>query len=193
MAVVVLAAISLAGCLDMETSIELSDSGSGTVTLAYRVDNRLLDLGVFDAPTDEPTVPISQRDFELAISTVAGSELERYSARRGDEVTEISAEVTFDSVDDFNALFGRNPDALVYGPEAIRLTLLRGLGSSNIDRDLVESQFSGYTLRFYLSLEDRIESVSHGSIEDGGTSAELVMDVADAVLSRDDLVWRIER
>lgn len=181
----------LVGCLDMETTIDIAESGAGSVVIGYTIDNRLLDLGVFDGPTDEPAVPVSRRDFELAVSGADGARLGSYEMRRGDSHTQVSARVEFDEVEAINSLLGRNPDFLALDDRGLRLVLFTGRDSP-LQRELVEDQFGGYSLRFRVTADREISAVSRGSIVDGGASAELVVGLADAVLARDDLVWRVD-
>lgn len=189
--IVVILVLSVAGCIDLDTRVELDSSGGGTVTLGYRVDVRLLDLGTFDGPTDEPAVPISRRDFDLLVTAVPGARLRDHSVRREGGIADVTARIEFESVDAFNALFG--PGVLSVRDESIELQLVDGLGARQIDDELIAEFFDDRRLQFFIETPSTIAEVNRGSIVDGGRSAELTVPLVDAVLSRDAIRWVITR
>jgi hypothetical protein len=189
--IVAVLVLSVAGCIDLDTRVELDGSGGGTVTLSYRLDVRLLDLGTFDGPTDEPAIPISRRDFDLLLTAVDGARLRDHSVRREGGIADVTARIEFESVDAFNALFG--PGALSVRDDSIELQLVDGAGAREIDEELIAEFFDGRRLRFFVETPSTIAEINRGSIVDGGRSAELTVPLADAVLSRDAIRWVISR
>jgi hypothetical protein len=184
--------VAFAGCLDLESEIELEESGAGTVSLRYRVDNRLMTLGTFDGPTDRPAVPISRRDFDTVLSRVEGARLESHGVRSGDELTEVSAVIAFDSVDAFNELFGRRPNALRLADDGVELVLVDAVDGETMDEDLVNAFFGENRLRFRLETPGEIVGINRGTVVEDGRAAELEIPVADAVLAVDGVVWRVD-
>lgn len=185
-------ALGFAGCLDLESEIELEESGAGTVSLRYRVDNRLMTLGTFDGPTDQPAAPISRRDFETVLSRVEGARIESHVVRTGDEHTEISAVIAFDSVDAFNDVFGRSPTALRFTEDRIELVLVDAFDGRPMDEDFVNAFFGENRLRFRIEAPGEIVGINRGTVVEGRRAAELEIPLADAVLAVDGVIWRLE-
>lgn len=184
--------LGFVGCLDLESEIELGESGSGTVSLRYRVDSRLIKLGTFDGPTDHPAVPISRRDFDVALSGVDGARLQSHEVRNGEELTEVSVVIQFDSVDAFNGLFGRSPEALRFSDESVELVLVDTPDGDPLDEDLVNAFFAEHRLRFRIELPREIVGINRGTVIEDGRVAELEIPVSDAVLAADGVVWRVD-
>ena len=174
----------------------MSDDGSGTITLRYKVAKALLNLG----PTDEENrfyaFPVSEQDFRDTVDAVDGLSLSSFNSGEEVDVVLVEAELAFASIDSLSEFFSSS------GPGAIELiktgssttyrhTLFAGTGAPTDEESarLIRAYFDGYKVTFSLRAPSNIVSVSAGVFD--GRNASVEFAIPEVATSEDPIVWEV--
>lgn len=96
----------LTSCMELDTHITFRTADSGTIALEYRIDSRVLEIGMFDRDATILPVPVGRRDFEHTVAAIEGLDLRSYRMRERDGVTTVTAELSFAGGEALSAFFG---------------------------------------------------------------------------------------
>jgi hypothetical protein len=94
-----LATIVLASCVGMDTKVEISSEGSGTVSAEYRISEELVAFGELEANKELLPIPLSREDVEKSLAGSAGLELKSWSSKKSGSDLVISTVIAFDNLD----------------------------------------------------------------------------------------------
>lgn len=96
---VLVGALLLASCVDIESRIALRGDGSGSLVIAYRISRQLADLGRTGADAPAVPLPVEREDFQRAVSGVEGVRLASFSRTQDELEVSIRAEISFASLE----------------------------------------------------------------------------------------------
>ncbi|MFP3959125.1 MAG: hypothetical protein ACLFUX_03055 [Spirochaetaceae bacterium] len=182
-------------CLDVETRIDLEEDDSGRMTVSYKIENELWDLGVFDSDSRRRAVPVTEGDFRRTARRTDGLELRDYERTRGEETTAVRAELAFSDLAALNGAYAPGR-ALIETEEVAdgrvyRQALRTGEEYRVKDQELLRTFFEDYRIIFEVAVPEPIESANHGKVLDGDRAARLSLDIVEFLNSTDELTWEI--
>lgn len=182
---------ALSSCLSTETSISISASGAGEIRYEYSLDSDAVYLGVFDRDSSFLTIPVHRSDFETMARLSEDLELRSYAMTERDGRVRIVADLSFTSVDGFNAAYNRGRNSLTLESTesngSARLRIFNGFGEP-VDRTFREfASQSAESLRYSLKLPGPVVSVSHG--EYSGQTASVRFSIEELLETTDPLDW----
>jgi hypothetical protein len=96
---VLVGALLLASCVDIESRLALRGDGSGTLVIAYSISRQLADLGRTAADAPAVPLPVEREDFQRAVSGVPGVQLASFSRTQNELEVSIRAEIAFTSLE----------------------------------------------------------------------------------------------
>jgi hypothetical protein len=97
---VCLCAALLCSCVGVESRLSISNDGSGTLTLLYRIPRSAADLGRTPDKGGPVPIPVEKADFQRGIAGVPGVRLARYRRSADEETVTIRAEIAFTRLED---------------------------------------------------------------------------------------------
>ncbi|TVR01836.1 MAG: hypothetical protein EA403_09955 [Spirochaetaceae bacterium] len=111
--VIVTALGMLTSCVELDTQITFRTAERGTIALAYRIDSRVLEIGMFDRDASIIPLPVGRSDFAQTAAAIDGLELRSYRMRERDGITTVTAELSFATAHALEAFFGPAAPAVV--------------------------------------------------------------------------------
>ena len=93
------AAMVLASCVGMDTKVEISSEGSGTVSAEYRISEELAAFGELEANKELLPIPLSREDVEKSLAGSEGLELKSWSSKKSGTDLIISTVIAFQNLD----------------------------------------------------------------------------------------------
>ena len=93
------AAIVLASCVGMDTKVEISSNGSGTVSAEYRISEELVAFGELEANKELLPIPLSREDVEKSLLGSKGLKLKSWSSKKSGSDLLIATVIEFKDLD----------------------------------------------------------------------------------------------
>ena len=191
---VIVSGVILAGCLNVETTIDLNRDGSGRMDISYEIDADLYHLGVFDDSDVALPIPVSREDFKDTADRNPGLRLRRYRVREGDDTITVSARLRFDSVAALNEWYGSG-DAVTMTQTADSTVWTQlispGGGAAGRGSEALAESLGGYSLRFLLGTPAPITAVTGGQISDDGRTASFTISLGDIAMMEGPQYWEV--
>jgi hypothetical protein len=193
----VLGSILLSSCIDLETKIDLSSEGSGTIELVYTVASALVQMGSSGTQAVSLPLPITEEDFRQSVLRIPGLTLLSYNRKDEPEKSVITARLRFSSIEAVNLLFGGLTPVLIHtteGQEQVLELLVAPGTPGGLDpktKELVQAFFSTYSLRFQVKVPSSVKrtSLSEATVE--GNTARFTIPILQALDRDTALKWRI--
>ncbi len=151
------AAIVLESCVGMDTKVEISSGGSGTVSAEYRISEELVAFGELEANKDLLPIPLSKEDVEKSLEGSQGLKLKSWSSKKSGTDLLIATVIEFKDLDAL--MFYLDPSGRLAAHSAgsdgqeIRFSL--GDRMPKLDPDmklLAEEAFDPYSFSFSIKL-----------------------------------------
>jgi len=189
---VILTTLLFSSCLSVTTGLVHQSSGSGKVSLDYRIDRKAAGIQK-DSVTEENLIPlpVNRADFEELTSLIPGVSLASYSETEDRDYISINAELDYQDLNDLGQFFGFPVEYTTEGNTDI---LVLGIfeGDAPLDSrtlSIINSLFSEDTLTFELTFPRNIRSSSFGDVS--GRTVRFSIALPD-VYKRDNFIWTIE-
>ena len=186
-------ALLLTGCFDVDTSIDLSRDGSGTLEIEYRIDEELYQLGVFDDSDLALPVPLSRSDFEKVGKNIPGLSLRRYRARENAGVVTVKARISFDTTDSLSLWYAGDTTSIalneVSGQTEWSQVIVPGSGSDGAVALALAESLAGYTVKYQLVTPSPIVRSSAGSVGSNGRSITMEVSLTEIVTATAAIRW----
>jgi len=173
LALAALCAVTLAGCIGVETTFTFKDDGSGELAVDYRVSQFVTKLGTAKDEEGRVTLPITKADFEKAVADAPGVRIIGTVEQSEDEENiTLKARLGFDSVASLAKVrgFDQMKASLARDGSGWLLTQTIAVGGTPdqpIDAqtmELVTALFSGYAVTFVVEAPTVIKSANLGEI-----------------------------
>jgi hypothetical protein len=133
---VVFLSVSLASCLSLETEFDLRDGEAMLLTMRYRMDKTLWELGVFDEDSPERSVPVARRDVEETALRYEDVSVDQYRREIDGETVLITVRYRVGSAESMQALWGYSTgEALSFDPLSGQLVIPLATGQEGITSD----------------------------------------------------------
>ncbi len=185
--------LTLSGCLDSETSIELERDGSGTITLSYTIDSIAWDTGAVGGEQAGRIVPVTRRDFERTAAQIEGLRLRRYRSQESEQRVEISAVLQFANTDALERFLGPDSVEVQLNESGGRWSQIIAVAREQDDDDLALARsLEPYSLVLRLDPPSAVRQVSRGEITPDGRIAGLELGLEEIVLATQAIVWTVE-
>ncbi|MDD3980790.1 MAG: hypothetical protein RBT72_00655 [Spirochaetia bacterium] len=153
----VAAAVLLASCVGMDTKVEISSEGSGTVAAEYRISEELAAFGELEANKELLPIPLSREDVEKSLAGSEGLELKSWSSKKAGTDLLISTVIAFDDLDAL--MFYLDPSGKLAthsaGPAGQEIRFSLGDRMPSLDQEmkmLAEVAFDPYAFNFSVQL-----------------------------------------
>jgi hypothetical protein len=188
---------SLSSCVDLETKIELTPQGSGTLELVYVVSSALVQLGSTASPGVNLPLPIAEEDFRQTVASIPGLTLRSYQRKDEPDKSIIQALLAFSSLSEVNNLFGGKDSVISQAQEGtdrvVEITIASGIpgGLDPKTKELVNAFFSTYSLKFHLTLPQAVKRTSSPQSVVQGNTAQLSIPIVQALEQTAPLRWKI--
>lgn len=141
----------LASCLSLEAEIDLRNAEAMLLTMHYRVDGTLWELGVFDADSSERAVPVTRRDVEETALRYDDVTVELYRQESEEDTMRITVSYRVGSVESMEALWGHTGGgSLHFDPLSGLVEIPLAPGQDAITRDqreFLREIFAGRTMQ----------------------------------------------
>jgi hypothetical protein len=185
----------LTSCIGIESSIEVSDDGSGRLELRYTVSRAVRNVGRAGEDDTILPLPIEREAFEEIVARDDGLSLESYERRDDEEELTVSATVAFQEPSDLNTLFGEETVRYFQedGTTVLQLAIYEGSDEPPDPEalDLLRTFFADYELRFQVTAPSQIQEVSTGSIGDDSRFAQVAYALHEILPQQQPVVWEI--
>lgn len=192
--VILAGAITLTGCLSLDTTIELNRDGSGTIAFAYRIDADAYDLGVFDVESQTRPIPVTREDFERADARVSGVSLRRHTMARDEErnLVLIDAVLSFDSIAALNAFYSPGQTAFDLSSQREQ-TVFRQLiaPGGGVEGSSLAADLQDYELSFTVRAPQTVQASSPSRARIEGTTATMSASLAEVATRETPLTWEV--
>ena len=190
-AAIVVALGLLSSCVELDTRITFRTAESGSITLDYRIDSRVLAIGMFDDDASILPLPVAQRDFAQTAAAIDGLDLRSYRMREREGVTTVTAELSFATAEALAAFFGPSAPAVVEvgaGETRFRHRLFDGFpdGVAEPGSRFADSFFSDATVRVTVTTPSAMTNHGAGDASGRSVTAEFM---ASDLLARTQPVW----
>jgi hypothetical protein len=177
--------LSLCSCIGIQSQLSLGRDGSGTLRLDYRLA-RFLKEGV-DLP-----LPVSRSDFQRAVEAAPGLKLETLSEREDEQDLYIAARLSFDRLDDLNALGSQLGLSYTVQEDShtFRQRVYAGQPSEGISAEslkMIDAFFQGYELSFELNSPAPIKAHTLGELSADRRSLRYKTTVAELLKHKDEV------
>ena len=188
---------SLSSCIDLETKIELTPQGSGTLELVYVVSSALVQIGSTASPGVNLPLPIAEEDFRQTVASIPGLTLRSYQRKDETDKSIIKALLAFSSLSEVNNLFGGKDPVISQAQEGtdrvVEITIASGIpgGLDPKTKELVNAFFSTYSLKFHLTLPQAVKRTSSPQSVVQGNTAQLSIPIVQALEQTAPLRWKI--
>ncbi len=183
--------LALSSCLSTETSISVSASGAGEIRYEYSISADAVYLGVFDRDSSILTIPVHRSDFETMARLSEDLELRSYAMSERDGRIRVVADLSFTSIDGFNAAYNRGRDSLILdGTESSGSARLRIFGGFGEPVDRTFQEFASQTaesLAYSLRLPGPVLSTNHG--EYSGRTAFVRFSIEELLETTEPVDW----
>jgi hypothetical protein len=203
-----LAFASLNSCLGISADIEIRSSGSGRISLEYRVSQMLESLGRLDGNERWPAIPVGRADLERSLARMPGLKLSRYSTkdeRNSSGQRDLVTRITLDFKDTsallafLDSSAGNASFTQENGKNLLRLTLLEpSAGISNHDLLSIFRDISaGYNINIGLSAPKNAAikmtppSVPAAKLSSGGKKASFSIGIGELLSLNEGLALEI--
>ncbi len=188
----------LTSCMELDTRITFRTADSGTIALEYRIDSRVLEIGMFDRDATILPLPVGRRDFEHTVAAIEGLDLRSYRLHERDGVTTVTAELSFGTSEALAEFFGRSSPALVEsagGETRFRHRLFDGFpdGVGESGTRFSDSFFSDASVSVTVTAPSEITNRGSGERSGSGRSVTARFTAAELLASTEpvwiDVTW----
>jgi len=162
-----LTTLLLSSCLTMTTGLVHQSSGSGKLSLDYRINRKAAGIQK-DSVTGENLIPlpVNKSDFDELVALSSGLSLNSFSETDDADFIYIKAELGYQTLNDLGSFFGFPVEYTSQGDiDTLVLSIYKG--DSPIDsstQSIINSLFSDDTLTFELTFPRNIKSSNFGDI-----------------------------
>ena len=151
-----LLSFALLSCIGVNADIVFNADNSGSITLEYRVNHALMNLGQFDSNEAYPILPLGRNDFERTLSRVPGLSLVSHNIRTEDLDTVIRARLRFADIDALLGFLDQSGRGAIYVNEHNSQKLILVLGTGHMSRnndidDFIRDISASYNISFSFS------------------------------------------
>ncbi|WP_028973826.1 hypothetical protein [Spirochaeta cellobiosiphila] len=188
-----LASLLLSGCLNLKTVVNLKSDNTGTVELAYQVDKIFMNMGRIDPNDPVYPIPVGKGDFEDTVNRIEGLTLNKWDKSEDDNYVNISAELSFDSLDSLNQLFTGSDEYRIEfssgSPDRLDINFAKSNPEEfgEMANEVIENFFSDGTIDFQLNVPSDFIELTPNDVDHDDRSLHFQMKVKDILLSTEDI------
>ena len=147
----------LASCVGVDTEVNISKEGSGSLTAQYRLSQDLVAFGELEANKNLIPVPLSESDVRKSLAGVKGLSFVSWSSRKDSIDLIVKTVISFDSLDSLVLYLDPQGKMASHSSSSDTQTITFNLGDSipKLDKDMKEiamEAFAPYTFRFVFNL-----------------------------------------
>lgn len=201
-----LVVLLFSSCIGIESNVSFKNDGSSDIVFVYRISKMLTEMGGEDT---EIPLPVSEEELKASIADNPGLTLKKVSQREDDQDIYITAEIGFESIDEFTSLedFSAMPMRLETrgGDTVFTQIISEGMGSdegseesSSGDAEMEEQMqammqefFQGYELIFVLNAPSPIKEYNLGELSGNGRSLTYVIPLLELTALKDETVLSV--
>lgn len=191
----------LGSCLAVEAEFDLSDENALELTMRYRMNSALWDLGVFDEDSPERAVPVARRDAQETALRYSDVTLEEYRLERTGEEVVIITRFRAGSMESLQRLWGDAagaPIAIRTDPHGVTVPLVSASPPMDTEqRALFQEVFADRRARVTVHAPGEISdaTVAGLALDDPGKYEgrryELTVPMYDLLAGEDAVVLRL--
>ena len=189
------AALFMVSCVGIDSRLSIRDNGSGTLSLAYRVSQSIVQLGLSTAGKPVIPLPVSRSDFERSLARTNGKvRLSKFDRSENEKDITIRAELSFDSLIALSQVDAFQDANLKPGTDGSRTTLSQVIGRAQStpltdeSKRLIDALFTGYDLSFTVETPRPIQNVNLGTLSADKKSVTFKTTVKDVLTTKADLI-----
>ena len=188
----------LTSCIDIESKIVLTETGSGTIEFTYTVSSVALSMDEADGSGSFLPIPVGEVDFRRTVLAVPGLSLQSYSRSASGDTTIIKAALGFTDISALNLFVGGDEEVFSLKNEGAATVFSQTVtsgGSEEVDarsRAFLEAFFKPYNLKFSLTAPRAIKKSIPETGNVSGRDAKISYPLIGVVDSREPIVWRVE-
>jgi len=192
---IIIAAVVLSSCIGIDSHLTIRDNGSGTLSLAYRVSQLVVNLG---NPVDGKGVvplPLSRADFERSLQNANGKvRLLNFGRTEDQKDVIIRAELAFDSLDALARLEAFRGSDIHLSSDGTHYTfsqLVAKAPQTPVSEDslrMIDAFFSGYELDFTVQAPQPVTTNTLGTLSDDKKTLTYKTTIRDVVQTKGDIV-----
>ena len=170
----------LSSCFGINFDIALSNNGSGTITLEYRIAKALDSIGRLDGNERWNTIPVGKADFERSIDRLQNLKLISFSEREDERDLTFNARIEFANMEALLAFLDASGGRSSFNGNAasghLNLILSEGTVIQNQALDgLLSDIFEPYSFNMTFTFPDRRTASYSYSIYDILTSPDQIV------------------
>jgi hypothetical protein len=151
--------VLLLSCIGVDSTINISRDGSGTIEVQYRVSEELQSLGELDGNESRPTVPVGELDIRRSVDRIEGLSLESFTEKRQGPERLYTVTLSFTGIDALTAFLNDSLGRASLTRNSLSLSLSEGGKLDSSLKDLIRQQSQGYTFRL------RVQSALGGTVK----------------------------
>jgi hypothetical protein len=187
----------LSACISIETTVELTAAGGGTLDLEYRVSKLVTQLKPWDKEGSLLPLPVNEADFRSAVSALPGLALRSYARSENEELVIIKASLGFDRIESLNGLVGRYDTVYQLRNEQGASVLDQLVSPGNPEgldpetEGFFKTFFASNYLKFTVKAPRPISASSIPAASVQGNQASLSMNFTQVAAGREALRWSV--
>ena len=184
--------VLLSSCLSVTTVLEHKASGSGTLTLDYRISKKSAGIQKDALGTKNLIpLPVNETDFLEMAASLSGISVRGYEDSEDSNYIYIQADIDYESLDDLGAFLGIPVN---YSETGLSKRLVMTFFDSDTELDpesraILASLFADDKLVFEMRFPSSVRSSTYGGID--GRTVTFETPLAD-VYEGDGFIWSVE-
>jgi hypothetical protein len=192
-----LAFLSLASCVDIDTRIRFQGDGSGTISLSYRVSHLIVDLGKGGEATWSVPLPITEEDFRRSLEGVSGVTLTRFSRKEDEKDLILQADLSFDKVESLSKIESfrsSEPSLSISGSTSSYRQVVLHAEKEPVSSDslaMLDALFEGYGISYAIEAPSAIRNHGIGTVGSDGKTLTWKSTIKELIQSRTDTVLTV--
>lgn len=197
--IIIAVLILLNACIGVESTITVSEDGTGTVGLSYRISHKVAHLGRLDENDPLVPLPVNVNDLERTVSNTDGINLLSSGQNEDEKNVYITADFSFDSIEALDGLFSTTEEEQTFtiaqeGNETVfQYRLFSGL-EQQVDPEtmtMINTYFEDYTLDFTLNTPAPITDSNIGTVSENGRSVSFATSIPELFENNSEVVWEV--
>jgi hypothetical protein len=187
----------LSACVSIETTVELTDTGGGTLDLEYRVSRLVSQLKPWDKEGSFLPLPVNEADFRSAVDGLSGLVLRSYARSENEDLVIIKARLGFERIESLNGLVGRYETVFQLRNEQGASVLEQLVSPGNPDgldpetEGFFKTLFASNYLKFTVKTPRPISASSIPAASVQGNQASLILNFTQLAAGREALRWSV--
>ncbi|MDR2865703.1 MAG: hypothetical protein LBV68_08850 [Spirochaetaceae bacterium] len=195
-------------CFGIKSDVLIRGNGSGTLSMEYRIAEKLLKLGTQDGNENFPVIPVGQEDFKRTVDRIEGLELKAFSSKKENEDIIYQVKIEYSTLSALAQFMNTHGGVFEFrennGLHILNIIFSSGRKSYQFDtNEFFPAVFKDYAFDFKISFPkkcdviflnagaQRIEKPSYGAIKIGSKSFEFAAAMSEILTAEEALTLEI--